>query len=209
MAEAGNRESIVQDGMDKHGPGYVSADGSLALRVMAAKVMLDNLVLGLRQIGICLADRPQHHLLALVEAEAERARGLLAGIVAGLQPANPAEMVLDGSLQRLMAMAGPQVARDLVARLGTDLDSVALALRVAGTAADWASLRGQSHILIALAGVAGARQLQTAAEEMNHFARVNDADSLHLALPGCLALIAALRDKIRTLPLPEDTGPAP
>ena len=141
------------------------------------------------------------------ETEAERARGLPAGIIAGLQPADPAAMVLDGSLQRLLAMAGPAVARDLLDRLGTDLASVAAALRDAGAVDDWASLRGQSHILIALAGVAGAHQLQTAAEEMNQIAQGCDRAALHQALPGCLSMIAALRDKIRSLPLPEE-GPA-
>ena len=141
------------------------------------------------------------------EAEAERARGLPARIIAGLQPADPAAMVLDGSLQRLLAMAGPVVARDLLDRLGIDLASVAAALRDAGVAADWVGLRAQSHDLIALAGVAGARQLQTAAEEMNQIAQGCDRAALHQALPGCLALIAALRNKIRSLPLPEE-GPA-
>ena len=143
-----------------------------------------------------------------LETEAERVRDLLAGIFAEMQPADPAAMVLDGNLQRLMEMAGPAVARDLVERLGVDLDSVAAALRQAGAVADWASLRGQSHILIALAGVAGALQLQTAAEAVNRIALHSDPDALHQALPGCLALIAALRDKIRLLPLPTDHGPA-
>ena len=142
------------------------------------------------------------------ETEAERARGLPAGIIAGLQPADPAAMVLDGSLQRLLAMAGPVVARDLLDRLGIDLASVAAALRDAGVAADWVGLRAQSHDLIALAGVAGARQLQMAAEEMNQIAQGTDPAALHQALPRCLSMIASLRVKIRSLPLPDDQGPA-
>ena len=142
-----------------------------------------------------------------LDAEAARARSLLAGIVAEMQPVEPAAMVLDGSLQRLMEMAGPQVARDLMERLGIDLDSVAAALRDAGAVADWACLRGQSHILIALAGVAGARQLQSVAERLNQIAQGGDPAALHQALPGCLSMIASLRAKVRSLPLP-DEGPA-
>ena len=196
----------MADGIEKPGPTDAPGEDGLAPRVLAAKAMPDNLAQGQHQIGKGL-DRPAHDPLHLVEAEAEPARAVLATIIAELQPAMPEEMALDGSLQRLMAMAGPSLARELVDKLGADLASVDVALRDAGAAADWASLGGQSHILIALAGAAGARQLQTAAEAVNRIALQSDPDALHQALPGCLSMIAALRNKIRSLPLPEE-GPA-
>lgn len=165
-------------------------------------MMLDNLVHGLHQIGAALADRSQHDLLALVETEAQRARSLLDAIIADLQPDRREEIVLDGRLQRLMEMAGPALARDLVERLGIDLATVETALRAAGPMRDWAELRTQSHILIALAGAAGARQLQTAAEQLNRLAQGSDAAALDQILPPCLTLTAALREAIGILLLP-------
>ena len=195
-----------------------SAEDALRRRVLAVKALIDNLVQGLRQIGAALEDAPSQKVLGLVEVEAERARAALAAIIADLQPPPSAAMLLDGSLQQLMLMAGPELARDLVDRLQDDLASVAAALRAAWPAGDWPVgnwpvgdwpagdwpvLRSQSHILVSLAGAAGARRLQAGAEHLNNAANLADGAAMHLALPPCLTQITALRQKIRTLPLPE------
>ena len=180
-----------------------SAEDALGRRVLAVKALIDNVVHGLRQIGAALEDAPSQKVLGLVEIEAERARAALAAIIADLQPPPPAAMPLDGSLQQLMLMAGPELARDLVDRLQDDLASVAAALRAAWPAGDWPVLRSQSHILVSLAGAAGARPLQAGAEHLNNVANLADGAAMHLALPPCLTQITALRQKIRTLPLPE------
>ena len=180
-----------------------SAEDALGRRVLAVKALIDNVVHGLRQIGAALEDAPSQKVLGLVEVEAERARAALAAIIADLQPPPPAAMPLDGSLQQLMLMAGPELARDLVDRLQDDLASVAAALRAAWPAGDWPVLRSQSHILVSLAGAAGARRLQAGAEHLNNAANLADGAAMHLALPPCLTQITALRQKIRTLPLPE------
>ena len=180
-----------------------SAEDALGRRVLAVKALIDNVVHGLRQIGAALEDAPSQKVLGLVEVEAERARAALAAIIADLQPPPPAAMPLDGSLQQLMLMAGPELARDLVDRLQDDLASVAAALRAAWPAGDWPVLRSQSHILVSLAGAAGARRLQAGAEHLNNVANLADGAAMHLALPPCLTQITALRQKIRTLPLPE------
>jgi hypothetical protein len=191
---------------DKRAAGVVPG-GDLGSRLLAVKLLLDNLARGLHQIAAARDDAPQA-MLPLVEAEAGRARSMLAAIIAELNPSGAGDMALDGSLQRLMVMAGPVLARDLVERLLDDLAAVATALRRA-RAGDWALLRAQSHILIALAGAAGAPQLQRAAEELNRIAQGAEAAALAGALPPCLTMIAALRDKIQTLPLPADPLPEP
>lgn len=224
MSQAVNPESTVPDAADNQGPGDApQRPASEALidigqRVLAAKVMLDTLLQGLRQIGASagagaiagpsagVGDRQD--LLALVGDEAERARALLSGILADLPSLAPEHLVLDGSLQRLMALAGPALARDLIDQLSTDLAGVAAALLAAGARGDRAGLQAQSHILIALAGAAGARRLQAVAEHLHQIPAGADLATLHQILPGCLALITALREKVCSLPMPDEIGAA-
>jgi HPt (histidine-containing phosphotransfer) domain-containing protein len=193
----------------QHGDDVDSAR-DLWTRLQAVKILLDNLVLGLRQIGAGQDAVPAPAVLALLEAEAEHARNALAAVIGDFSPlAGAGEVTLDGSLQRLMAVAGPTVARDLVDRLLDDLSSVATALRKAAPEGDWAVLRAQSHVLIALAGAAGSRQLQTTAEALNLISIRADTAQLDRVLPACLVLIAAVRDRVAALPLPGDPGQSP
>lgn len=68
---------------------------------------------------------------------------------------------------RLMAIAGPEHGAELLHRLTLDLESVLERLEAALPAPDWAELRAQTHILIALAGAIGAQRLQYMAEAVN------------------------------------------
>jgi hypothetical protein len=70
---------------------------------------------------------------------------------------------------RLMELAGPDTAAELLRRLTADLDTVANGLRQGfqGPSPDWDAVRAHTHVLIALAGVAGAVRLQHLAEAMN------------------------------------------
>ena len=60
---------------------------------------------------------------------------------------------------RLLDMAGPEAAAELTERFRDDLHSTAIALKDAIAEMSWDNLRGATHILIALAGTAGADDL--------------------------------------------------
>jgi HPt (histidine-containing phosphotransfer) domain-containing protein len=79
---------------------------------------------------------------------------------------------------RLMAMAGPAHGQELLQRLGADLESVQDRLQAALAPPDWADLRAQTHILVALAGAVGAVRLQHMASALNAAAQDADANRL-------------------------------
>ncbi|MFN4130471.1 MAG: hypothetical protein ACK4GC_11760 [Paracoccaceae bacterium] len=89
--------------------------------------------------------------------------------------------------EALLAMAGPEVAPELVAQMAADLRAVAEALARALTRLDWAEIRGQTHVLVALAGSAGARGLGQAAQALNRAAHEADAPSARALAPAILA----------------------
>lgn len=106
--------------------------------------------------------------------------------------------VLDQSrFVRLMQMAGPEMGPELLARLDDDLSTVARGLHRAlhgnGQPAtippDWAELRAQTHVLIALAGTLGALRLHHMAEALNR-----QAHDRHPPDPAQVAALAALLD---------------
>ncbi len=88
--------------------------------------------------------------------------------------ANAAASFDQSRFDSLMAIAGPVSALELLNRLQTDLRQVERGL-VAGLAEpDLAMVRGQTHVLIALAGAVGDVALQHLAESTNHAAHQND-----------------------------------
>jgi two-component system, OmpR family, aerobic respiration control sensor histidine kinase ArcB len=89
------------------------------------------------------------------------------------RPANRAATLpeLDpGHLARLLQLAGPASAAELLGHLLADLTTCETALLQAAEGPDWPVLQSKSHILIAVAGVAGAKRLQTQAEALNQMA---------------------------------------
>lgn len=90
---------------------------------------------------------------------------------------------------KLMHLAGPDTAVDLLDRLAEDLLSVrTLLLANAGQH----MVRAQSHILIGLAGAVGADYLQTLAQHLNDAANTTDTAS-------CCAIIARLTPPLDAL----------
>lgn len=87
----------------------------------------------------------------------------------------------------LLAMAGPEVAPELVAQMAADLAAVRVALALALAETDWAGIRAQTHVLVALAGSAGARGLEHASHALNLAAHETDADRARALGPGVLA----------------------
>jgi hypothetical protein len=101
---------------------------------------------------------------------------------------------------RLLDIAGPQNRTELLTRLAQDLAQVRDRLAVAGPVADWADLRAQSHVLIALAGATGAVRLQHQSEDLNKAARDRRrgpvAQLVPLILAGIDRLIAHARQHL-------------
>ncbi|MDP3958722.1 MAG: hypothetical protein Q8Q26_01315 [Pseudorhodobacter sp.] len=101
--------------------------------------------------------------------------------------------------QRLLAGIGPKAARDLVRRLTGDLAGVERGLHDGFATTDWQALDAHSHALIALAGLVGARTMQTAAAALNAVARQHDRAALaalrsqvQALLVGLIAVVASL-----------------
>lgn len=98
-------------------------------------------------------------------------------------------------LTSLLEMAGPELRDELLDRLALDLLSVQEVLSEAVPMLDWDALRAQTHVLIALAGAAGASRLQWLAESLNAAAHQLDAvraDALHTLMGEPLDMLIAL-----------------
>lgn len=93
---------------------------------------------------------------------------------------------------RLLDIAGPQNRTELLTRLAQDLAQVRDRLSVAGPAVDWADLRAQTHVLIALAGATGAVRLQYQAEDLNKAAHDRRRGPVAHLVPPILAGIDRL-----------------
>ena len=118
-------------------------------------------------------------------------------VAAKAAPTVPVHGLQQDRLRRLLEMAGPDVSRELLDRLVSDLDGVHRGLRHAGDAPDWPAIRHQSHILIAMAGTVGAIQVQTEAEELNQIGNRTDATGLAGLLPIILRHLDSLIAEVR------------
>lgn len=81
-------------------------------------------------------------------------------------------------LERLLDLAGTDVAGELLDRLVEDLAAVETGLAAAAPARDITGLRAQTHVLISLAGAVGAERLQHLAEALNAAAHAADAAAI-------------------------------
>ncbi len=76
---------------------------------------------------------------------------------------------------RMLGMAGPDLARDLVAQFGCDLADAAAQLFAALARGDMAGVRAAAHVLMALAGTAGQSALYVSAQGVHAAAVAQDA----------------------------------
>lgn len=111
----------------------------------------------------------------------------------------PAEQTDLSSLQRLARMAGPEAAAELFDKLREDLACVRAGLAQAAGAKDLPGIRKHSHVLIALAGTAGAGDLHDDAVRLNGLAHSETAiertTALAARLDGAIDdLLRAVRD---------------
>jgi two-component system, OmpR family, aerobic respiration control sensor histidine kinase ArcB len=103
---------------------------------------------------------------------------------------------------RLLAMAGPELASELLTRYQEDLLSVQTTLTAALPGFDWPNLRGASHVLIALAGTAGMASLEQAARtfnlavhDTNHAAVTAQQDALLTGLAELLDYVQQIAEQ--------------
>lgn len=76
--------------------------------------------------------------------------------------------------RRLIDIAGPTTAKELIANLQSDLTAVSQKLLEGFATHDWGVLSRQSHILIGLAGIIGAKGLLLCAQALNIAAGTKD-----------------------------------
>ncbi|MGP3699299.1 hypothetical protein [Rhodobacter sp. NSM] len=129
-----------------------------------------------------------------------RLRSLI-GQSAGSDGTTAQESVDEARFRRLLEIAGPDTANELVHRLHLDLKSTRERLDEAMAAIDWMEIRAQTHVLMSLAGTVGAGDLQRLSEELNAAAHQHDRDQaaglkteLLMRLDGLLAFVAQQRD---------------
>ncbi|MDO8882048.1 MAG: hypothetical protein U0934_11890 [Pseudotabrizicola sp.] len=92
----------------------------------------------------------------------------------------------------LLAMAGPDIAPELVAQMAADLRAVSIALARGLALPDLEAIKAQTHVLVALAGSAGARGLEQGAQRVNLAAHHGDTAQINEMGPGLLAGLGTL-----------------
>lgn len=120
--------------------------------------------------------------------EADRiAQLLLDGQMTPPLPSKPNTLDLS-TLHRLTDLAGPQAAEELLARLEEDLQQTRQGLWQAVASVDLGGIRQHSHVLIALAGTAGATALHGGAVKLNGLVHAAAPNEQILALATALEL---------------------
>ena len=89
----------------------------------------------------------------------------------------PGPVVSAAQFDQLLAMAGPKLAKTLVAQLRADLSLAQHTLRAAVDPVDWAEIRVQSHVMMGLAGTVGAQDLYLLARQLNDVAQLDAQDA--------------------------------
>ena len=124
-------------------------------------------------------------------------------------PAYAAPQVEPSQFQELLQMAGPQMAAELLYHLQKDLRAAERGLLSAAHGPDWLEVRRQTHVIIALAGTAGAPSLYKLAQDLNALAHqpLPDRGTFHTLLPQALEqldmLIHFIDQKISSSAKPE------
>jgi HPt (histidine-containing phosphotransfer) domain-containing protein len=105
---------------------------------------------------------------------------------ASLGPVQPREedSVDPQVFERLMALAGPAMAVELLDQLQVDLRSALAAVQAAALGPDLPGLRIQCHILVAVAGSVGAYEVQRTAEHLQLAVYQADTGAINGLLVG-------------------------
>ena len=123
------------------------------------------------------------------------------------QPAAPGLRAFDAMrFQRLLDIAGPSMAGTLLRHLLEDLANCRTIIGTGAKGPDWDALREGSHVLISLAGSAGASSLQAFAEAMNIAAQGHDKAAAASVMPSMLGELEALITLIGAKVAPTEGG---
>lgn len=110
---------------------------------------------------------------------------------------SPDDDVLDPvQLERLLALSGASRGAELLRRLQSDFLSVQEGIETGLRDADTALIRGQTHVLISLAGAVGSTVLQQQAQQMNMAAHQKDQDELRQYAPELMSRLSDLINRI-------------
>jgi HPt (histidine-containing phosphotransfer) domain-containing protein len=101
------------------------------------------------------------------------------------------------ALSRLLALAGPTDAPELMRRLMADLRDVAAGLAAGLANRDQPALRKNSHVLLAVAGTIGAQPVYQVAQLLNQCAKTDDFAAAEPHAVGLLQLLDRLIERLR------------
>ena len=110
------------------------------------------------------------------------------------------------ALRDILAMAGPDMAPRILHQMHLDLTNTAAELAPALAVADSATIRAQTHVLIALAGTIGAMHLHGLAVDLNSAAHAEDAATIATLAAPLMADLTALTALLAAR-LPPDEAP--
>lgn len=128
---------------------------------------------------------------ALLQAATER-------LAADQLPPEPGMRDFDPTrFQHLLDLAGPGMAGTLLTHLAADLTRCQTLISDGASNHDWAALREGSHILISLAGSAGAQSLQAMTEALNTAVHALDVTTIGSIYPSLNAELEALIALVR------------
>ena len=136
------------------------------------------------------------HALALIHSDPQPSYH--AAITTAQQHTAPrmdtAPQIEPAHFHELLQMAGPKMAAGLLDQLQKDLRAAERGLIAAAQGPDWLEMRRQSHVMIALAGTAGASLLHRQAQTLNALAHhpAPDHGAFHALLPQALEQLSEL-----------------
>ncbi|MGV8953988.1 MAG: response regulator [Cypionkella sp.] len=132
---------------------------------------------------------------AVLRAHRQRSRQM---VTAPPPPPRSTDSIDTQQFANLLSMAGPQGAAQILSHIHMDLLRTERDLIAASHGPNWASVRAHSHVLIALAGTAGADKLSKQAKALNDLAHQTqpDRDTFLARLPQ---LLESLRELLNFL----------
>lgn len=105
----------------------------------------------------------------------------------------------EAELSRLLALAGPFDARELMRRLIADISGVKAGMTAGILAEDRAAMRRHSHVLLAIAGTIGAGRVYELAQILNFCARDENCTSARPYAAEILQRLDGLVQRLATI----------
>lgn len=165
-----------------------NSDAKHESHLAAVLASLSQTIATLAPLATSEGQRADVQLLQIIAARLHRsvAAAPLTTTTTGLQHYEPERF------RRLLDLAGPRHAPELLARLAEDLADTRTKTATSATLRDWSTLRAASHVLISLAGSVGALSLHRLAERLNLAAQTPDEPAIADLIPATLAELDAL-----------------